>query len=113
MMRHVIVGDGDGGGPMDGVDQPVVAVRQGAMVDPHVASSEDGHAVAVRHGSPPVVPWGGAHHGVPSLLAVVHVDAVDDDVRHVLHGDAGAAGDVHAGAAAVDCLEGVHQKLLL
>jgi len=108
MMRHVIVGDGDGSGPMDGVDQPIVAVRQGAVVHPHVASSEDGHAVAVRHGSPPVVPWGGPHHSVPSLLAVVQVDAVDDHVRHVLDGDAGAAGDVHAGAAAVDGLEGVH-----
>lgn len=113
VVSHVIVGDGDGGGPVDGVDEPVVAVGQRAVVDPDVAPAEDGHAVAVRDRPPPVVPRRVPHVGVPSLLAVVDVEPVNYDVGHELDGDARPAGNVDAGAAAVEGLEGVHDQLLL
>lgn len=41
------------------------------------------------------------------------MDAVDDDVRHVLDRDARAVGDVDVDAAAVDGLEAVHDELFL
>lgn len=113
VVGHVIVGDGDGGGPLDHVDEPVLAVREGAVVDPDVAPTKDRHAVAVRYGPPPVVPRGAPHVSVPSLLAVVDVNPVDDNVGHVLDCDAGAARDVDAGASPVDGLERVHDELLL
>lgn len=113
VVGEVVVGYGDGGGAVDGVDQPVPAVGQGAVVDPDMAAAEDGDAVAVRQRPVPVVPGGVPDVGVPALLAVVDVEAVDDDVRHVLDGDARPAGDVHAGAPAVDGLEGVEHELLL
>lgn len=113
VVGEVIVGYGDGGGAMDGVDQPIPAIREGAVVDPHVAPSEDGDAVSVRHGPVPVVLGGVPDVGVPPLLAVVDVEAVDNDVRHVLHGEAGPAGYVHAGPPPVDRLERVEHQLLL
>ena len=56
---------------------------------------------------------GTANHGVARLLAVVNVEAVDDDVRDELDGNAGAVGDMDVGAASVDGLEAVHYQLLL
>ncbi|GER54280.1 aliphatic sulfonates import ATP-binding protein SsuB [Striga asiatica] len=44
---------------------------------------------------------------------MVDVHVVDDDVAHVLHGDAAAAGNVDVGPAAVDGLVGVEDELLL
>lgn len=55
MVSHEIVGNGDCGGPLNGVDQPVTAVRQRAVVHPDVARPEDRHSVAVRQRPPPVV----------------------------------------------------------
>lgn len=113
MVRHEIVGNGDCGGPLYGVDQPVPAVRQRAVVHPDMARPEDRHPVPVRQRPPPVVGRRRPHHGVPALLAVVDVDPVDDHVRHVLHRYAGPTRDVHAGAPPVDRLERVHDQLLL
>lgn len=113
MVSHVVVWNGDGCGPMDGINEPIFAVGQGAMVHPDVAPAEDRDAIAVRYGPPPVVLWGVAHHSVSAFLAVVYVDAVDDDVGHVLDGDAWSIGDVHACAPAIDGLERVHDQLLL
>lgn len=49
MMSQEVVGDGDGAGSMDGVNQPVLAVRQRAVVNPDMRPAEDRHPVAVRH----------------------------------------------------------------
>ena len=49
--------------------------------------------------------WGISHVCVSSLLAIVNVQAMDYDVRYVLNCNAGAAGDVDAGATAVDGFE--------
>lgn len=43
---------------------------------------------------------------------MVHVDVVDDDIGHVLNGDASAAGDVDVGSTAVDRFETVNDKLV-
>lgn len=83
------------------------------MVDPHMAPAEDGDAITVGFGPPPVVACGVPYHGVPPLLAVVYVHAVDDDIGYILDSDAGAIGDVHARSPAVDGLERVHYQLLL
>lgn len=113
MMRHVIVRYRDGGRSVVGVDEPVVAIRQRAVVNPYVLAVEDRHAVTVRHCPHPVVPGGVPYHGVAALLAVVDVDAVDDDVGGVVDGDARPVADVDAGSSPVDGLEGVHDQLVL
>ncbi|RZS12496.1 hypothetical protein BHM03_00043965 [Ensete ventricosum] len=113
VVGEVIVGDGNGSGDHDGINEPIGAVGQRAVVDPDVAGAEDGNAIAVGHGPPSIVGGGAADHGVPGGLAIVDVEAVDDDVGDVLDGDAGAVGDVDVGAAPVDRLEAVHDELLL
>lgn len=43
---------------------------------------------------------------------MVHVDVVDDDIRHVLNGNTSAAGDVDVGATAVDRFKTVDDKFV-
>lgn len=83
------------------------------MVHPHVAPTEDGHAVTVGYSPPPVVLWGGPHHSIPSLLAIVYVQTMNDNVGHKLDGDAWPTSNVHAGSSTVDGLERVHDQLFL
>lgn len=113
MVREVVVGDGDSGGPHYGVDEAVRAVGQGAVVDPDLPRAVDGDPVAVGSPAPADVGGAGGNVGVAGGLAVVDVDVVDDDVGDVLEGDAAVADDVDVGAAAVDGLEAVHDKLVL
>ncbi|CAH9137570.1 unnamed protein product [Cuscuta epithymum] len=108
-----VVGDGDGGGALRDVDQPVLAMNQGAVVDPHHARHVYGYSVAVRRGHllrqllahlHPVVFRRG--------LAVVDEEVVDDDVGDREECDAAHAGDVHVRAAAVDGLVTVDEELV-
>lgn len=113
MMCHVIIRNCDKARPFDGVDQTVVTVRQGTVVHPDMRSAEDGHAVAVRYSPPPEVPWGVTHHSIPSPLAVVYVNAVYDNVGHILYGDAWTTCYVDARSSTVDCFERVHDQFFL
>jgi len=113
MVGHVIVGDGDGSGSMNGINEPILAVGQRAMIHPNMLRVKDGHSIAVGFRPKPRVLRRVSDVGVPRGLAIVNVNPVNDDVAHVVYGDAAAASDVHAGASTVDGLEGVHQKLLL
>jgi hypothetical protein len=71
MMGHVVVGDGDGRGSMDGINEAIMAVRQRAMVHPYMPPSKDGHPIAVRHRPPAGVVRGVSYIG-RSLLAYNH-----------------------------------------
>ena len=77
-------------------------MAHGAVVDPDLLSSEDGDPVAVRSAPPPGFRRRRGDHGASRGFAVVDVDVVDDDVLHVLDGQAAVAGDVDGGAPAVD-----------
>lgn len=113
VVGEVIVGDGYGGGAHDGINKAVGAVRERAVVHPHVAGAKNGDAIPISHRPPAIVGRRATDHGVPGWLAIMDVEAVDDDVGDELDSDAGAVGDVHVGAAAVDGLEAVHDELLL
>ena len=62
VVGEIVVGDGDRRRAHHGVDEAVLATRQGAVVDPYVMRPEDGDSVAVRFGAVPVVLWTRPHH---------------------------------------------------
>lgn len=102
---------GDGGGRLDCIDQSVIAVRHGHVVDPNIGGAEQGDAVAVAlHADSEVIQRVPDEPAVPGV-GVVDVDAVDDYVLHELQGDLGPIADVHVGAAAVDRLVVRHDEL--
>jgi hypothetical protein len=115
VVGHVAVGDGDAGGEFDDVDEPVLAVGEGDVVEPDVGGPEDGDAVAVGDGAPAEVVR--RVPDVPAVLVglddVVDVDVMDDDVSDELDGELGAVGDAHLRAAAVDGLVAADDELLL
>ena len=111
MVSQVVIRDRNSRRSMNGVDQTVRAVRQRAVVNPHVGPSENRDSVTVRCRPPPVMRRRISDVSIPSLLAVVDVDAVDDDVGHVLGSDARATGDMDVRSTAVNGLERVHDQL--
>lgn len=113
MVGHVIVGYGDSRGPHYSINQAILAVRQGAVIHPHVAPTEDGHAVAVRYRPPPEVARGAPHHSIPSLLAVMNIYSVNNNICDILNGNARTTSNVHAGTPPVNSFEGIHDELFL
>ena len=87
-------------------------MTQGAMVDPDLLRSEDRDPVAVGSTSPPDFRRRGGDDGASGRFTVVDVDVVDDDVLHVLDGQAAVAGDVDGGSAAVDGFVAVDDEFL-
>lgn len=77
------------------------------MVDPDVPWPKDGDPVTVGYAPPPYVRWAGAYVSIPGGFTVVHVDVVDDHVRHVLERDTAVTGYLNVSAAAVNGLEAV------
>lgn len=113
MMRHVVVGNRDGCRSMYGIDEPVVTIRQRAMVNPNVLPAENRHAVPIRLRPPPRVVRRVSNVPVPGLLTVVYVDPMDDDVGDLMYGDAWSIANVNASTSTVYGLERVHDQLLL
>ena len=57
--------------------------------------------------------WGGPNIAVPTLLAIMYVDSMDDDVCNIVYGDAWSISNMDARTPAVDRLVRVHDQLLL
>lgn len=113
MMGHVVVRDGDGCGSMDGIDQSIVAVRQRAMVNPNVLTSKDGHPIAVRYSPPPGMLRRVSDIAIASLLTVMYVNAMNDDVGGIMNGYAWSISNVNTCTSTINSLERVHDQLLL
>ena len=112
MVREIIVGDGDGGGAHDGIEEAIGATGERHVVDPHVPRAEQRDAVTVREAPPPEVSGRAPNKGLPGAPTIVDVDPMNDDIGDVLDGDARAARDVDVVPAAVDRLVAVHEELL-
>lgn len=112
MVRHIIVRNRNSRGSMNSINQSITAVRKRAMIHPNMASPENRNPVSVRQSPPPIMPRRVSNISIPALLAVVDVQTMDDDIRHVLNSNARPAGDVYIGSSAVDGLERVHHELL-
>lgn len=88
-------------------------MRQRIVVDPNVTRSKYGNGVTVGHCPPTIVCGGASHHGIPCGFAVMDVETMDDNICHILDCDAASISNVHIGSSPINCLEAVHNKLLL
>lgn len=113
MVSHEIVRDGYGGGSMDGINEAVMAVGQRAMVNPYMPPTEDGHPITIRYSPPAGVVRRVSDVGIPSLLTVMDMETMYDDVTGVMDGNAWPSSNVNASTPTINCLERVHHQLLL
>ena len=113
MVSEIIVGNGDISGGLDCVNETICAVRHGAMVHPYMPPCEYRDPISITYCSPPSVLWRVFYHSVSCRFTVVNVDAMNDDVAHILCHDTGTVTNVKVGASSVDCLETIHHQLFL
>lgn len=113
MIGEVTIGKADAGGAFNGINEAIRAVLHGDMIDPDILRPEDRYPVAVADGAKAVVVGGIPNHAASLAEDVVDPQPMDDDIADELDGDAGAVGDIHPSAAAVDGLVALHDELLL
>lgn len=78
------------------------------MVHPYVPPTKDGHSITVGFSPPTRVFRGVSYVGIASLLTVMDVDAMDDDVSGIMYGNAGASSNMDTSTPTINGLEGVH-----
>ena len=113
MLAEMVVGDGDSRRAMDSVHEPIVTVVERVVVYPDIPPPENRYPIAISNRPPSIVIRRVPHQRIPSLLAVMDMKPVNDDVAHVLYSDARPPCDVHDCPAPVDRLVRIHQQLLL
>lgn len=111
MMGHVIVGDGDGRGSMNGINETITTIRQRAMINPNMLRIKDGHTITVRLSPKPRVMWRVSNVGVPRGLAIMNVNTMDNNVTNIVYSNASPISNVNTSTPSINCLEGIHQKL--
>lgn len=104
MVCECIVGDGDGSGSMDGIDQAIRTRGERVMVDPYVFTAKDADAIPIWTLSIPHMRRGAHHHALLARLAVMYVYAMHYHIVHILYGQAWPMGNVHIGPPAINGL---------
>lgn len=51
MISEMAVGDGDGGGALDGIDHPISTLGHGDMINPDILRPKDGYPIPIAHRS--------------------------------------------------------------
>ena len=113
MVSHEIVRDGYGSGSMDGINEAVMAVGQRAMVDPYMLPIEYGHPITIRHSPMTRMVRRVSDVSTPSLLTVMDMETMYDNVSDIMYGNAWPSSDMNASPPTINSLEGVHHQLLL
>ncbi len=113
VIGKIVVGSGDGRGAMNGVNEAVIAVGEVAMVHPDIMGCKHVDAISIASPSTSQMRGRASDDRVSSRFAVMNVDAMDNDVAHILECVASATSDVDIVIATINCLEAVHDKLLL
>ncbi|RDX88638.1 hypothetical protein CR513_29747, partial [Mucuna pruriens] len=104
--------DGDGSGVHDDINKTIGRVREGNMIYPNIRGSKYGDGVVVTHYPQPKVGVGVLNHATIFGYNFLDANSMDDDIAHVLHGEATAILDLHIRTMTLNGLVRGNQKLL-
>lgn len=72
MMSEVTIGDGDSRGGRDHIDQPILAIGHGNMVNPNPRGSKHRDPISIATRPEPIV-----LHRIPNQSAIPSLDVMD------------------------------------
>lgn len=112
MTCEVAVWDGDGCGPLNGINKTILAIGHRKMIKPKVWGSKYRNPISIT-----LCPKPSMVHGVPDHAAtggnnVMYVKPMNYHVLHEMYGNASPIGNVNVGATGVDGLVWGYQQLL-
>lgn len=113
MVVEFAVGDGDGGGSLNDVDEAIGASGHGDMVDPYVVGAEDGDGVAIAPRTQSYVVDPVYDQSAGGRNNVVHPYIVDDHIMNKLEGDPCSIGYMDLHSPAINCLIAREYELFL
>jgi hypothetical protein len=105
VIGKIVVGNGDGRGAMNGVNEAVVAVGEVAMVHPDIMGCKHIDPVSIASPSTSETRGRASDDRVSRRFAVMNVDAMHNDVAHILECEASATSDVDIVIATINCLD--------
>lgn len=113
VVGEVVVRNCYGSWTHNSVNEAISTIRERIVINPNVAWSKDGDAIAIRHCPPPIMAGRASNHGIASRLAVMNVESMNNDICNELDRNASPISDVDIRATAINCLEAVHNEFLL
>lgn len=112
-MSKVAIGDGDGSGSHNGIDETVMTSGHGNMVNPNIGGTEDGNAVAIAHCPQTHMVDSVSDHPTSTHDDVMNTKAMDDDILDVLKSNASPICNLNIGPSSIDGLVAGHNELLI
>lgn len=113
MLSEIVVRNGDGGGAMNDVNEPVGGACKVAMINPNVGGTKDGNGVAVGAATAAGMRGSIPHRaGIPGLT-IVHTNSMYDYIGHPLNRNARPISNLHFRPSPINGLIAIHHKLIL
>ena len=113
MVGEVVVGDGSGSGSHHSVNKAISAIGEGVVINPNVVGAKNSNGITIDHCPPSIMARSASDLGVASGLTIMDMETMDDHIGDKLDGDASPIGDVDIHSMSINCLETVHDQLLL
>ncbi len=107
------VGDGNGSWSHDGINEAILAVGHGNMVNPDVGWAKDGDTITITLGPNTNVVVRIPDKPAISRDDVMDMNVMDDHIIDKLEGEAGTKSYVHIGSPTVDGFVAGHDQLLI
>ena len=111
-MSEMRVWDGDSRGALDGIDEAVLAVGHGEMIEPDIGWSKDGYAIAITDCSKADMIVGVSNHTASGRKNVVDVKTMDDHIPGELNANTSTISNMHIGTTSINGLIASHQQFL-
>ena len=110
---EMVVGDGDGGGSLDGIDQSILTMGHGIMVNPNVGWTINGDSITITSASIAKVIDRIPNKSSWAWNNVVNVEAMDDHILDELNCNAGTIGDMDIDSPSINGFVTGHDQLLI
>lgn len=113
MFGHVAIRDGDCSGALNNINETILTIRQGNVIDPNVGGAKNGDSITITPTSQPKMIKRVPNHSTVHGLHLLYANPMNDHVVHELQGNASTILNLHVSTTTIDGLVGRHHQLLL
>ena len=113
VVSEVRVGDCNGSGSNNGINESILTLRHGDMVKPNVRRTVYRQTVPIGSSPHSEMVRRVTDHTTATLRYVVNMQPMDNNMSNKLHRDPRAMRDMDISSSRIDGLEAINQKLLV
>lgn len=112
VVSEMTIGYSYGSRSHNSINETILTIGHGHMVNPNIGGAEDGNAVAVAHSPQTHMVDSVSDHSSVTNYNVMDTKTMDDDISYVLKSNASAISNLNIGPSCINGLVASHDELL-